>query len=257
LTDLPQFRRQQQIKKQTKQLREQIDKQNAELSNLKTELTSHLHENYVTKQELHQNYALKMELPEPYVHPKTGVCPQKPQSHKHETKDVVGLKNPEPYTLEDLKRDHPTLKEPYLHDPKPHSHPATEIMGKIQPEQIETEGLDADTVDQKHAKDLIAEVAKKVKRAYVGGGPHGNTHAPGEIDEINADITRVAPTRDADGYIASVQYYAGATLKYNAIINRDAEHYLTSVQYYVADSLKFTLTINRDTNKKITSIERS
>jgi len=153
LTDLVDFRRQQKIKKQTKQLAEQVDRQSAELSDLKTKLTSHSHGDYATKEE----------LPKPYVHPKTGVCPQKPQPHKHPTKDVIGLKTPEPYTLEDLKRDHPTLKEPYLHDPKRHNHPTSEITGKIQPWQIERKGLDSDTVDGKHAKDLI-------KRVYVGGG---------------------------------------------------------------------------------------
>ena len=199
MTDLVDFRRQQRIKKQTKQLAEQLSRQNAELGNLKTELKSHSHEDYPTKKELHQNYALKTELPKPYVHPKTGVCPQKPQPHKHETKDVIGLKTPEPYSIEDLKRDHPKLQEPYLHDPKQHSHPASEITGKIQPEQIEKRGLDADTVDGKHAKDLIKKVA------YMGGGegpsgpggPHGRSHETGGEDKVyfsalehtDADVT--------------------------------------------------------------------
>jgi hypothetical protein len=80
---------------------------------------------------------------------------------------------PEPYDFERLKLDHPRLKEPYLHEPKKHSHLTGEIVGRIQPAQIETVGLDADTVDQKHAKDLIGEIVKRVKKVYVGGGGGG------------------------------------------------------------------------------------
>jgi hypothetical protein len=46
------------------------------------------------------------------------------------------------------------------------------------------------------------------------------------------DITKTVQNRDADGYITSLEYYAGA-------------------------ALKFTLTIARDANKRITSIERT
>ena len=46
------------------------------------------------------------------------------------------------------------------------------------------------------------------------------------------DITKTVENRDVDGYITSIEYYAGTTLK-------------------------FTLTITRDANKRITSIERT
>lgn len=54
----------------------------------------------------------------------------------------------------------------------------------------------------------------------------------GSLIYSDADITKVVENRDADGYITSIEYYAG-------------------------DTLKFTLTVNRDADKRITSIERT
>jgi len=54
----------------------------------------------------------------------------------------------------------------------------------------------------------------------------------GTLTYSDADITKVVENRDADGYITSIEYYAGTTLK-------------------------FTLTVTRDANKRITQIERS
>jgi len=176
LTNLIEFRRQRRIKKRTQELAEQVEKQNTALSHLQTLFTTHKHENYAAKTHIHEKYVVKTELPKPYVHPKTGVCPQKPQPHGHIAKDIADLKIPEPYDLEQLKKDHPKLREPYLHQPKKHSHDAKDITGKIQPEQIERKGLDADTVDGKHAKDLV-------KRVYVGGGGAVN----------HADLLNVLP----------------------------------------------------------------
>jgi len=176
LTNLIEFRRQRQIKKRTKELAEQLEKQNTALSHLQTLFTTHEHENYAAKTHTHEKYVAKTELPKPYAHPKTGVCPQKPQPHGHIAKDIADLKIPEPYDFEQLKKDHPKLKEPYLHEPKKHSHDSEDITGKLKPEQIERKGLDADTVDGKHAKDLV-------KRVYVGGG--------GVVD--HADLLNVLP----------------------------------------------------------------
>jgi hypothetical protein len=193
------FRRQQRIKKQLKQLREQLTKLSVvtqqipplqesfeklkhqlepqlgkipllqkNFERLKTLLGSHTHKEYITKKQ----------LPKPYVHPKKGVCPQKPQVHKHLTKEIVDLKIPKPYDFEQLKRDHPKLKEPYLHKPKKHKHPAEDIISKIKPEQIQRKGLDADTVDGKHAKDLV-------KRLITGGaGAHARLHETGGADKV-------------------------------------------------------------------------
>jgi hypothetical protein len=254
MTDLIEYRRQQQIRKQLKQLTVQLDEQDSKLKQLESLFETHTHAEleeqstrFATREELK---AVKAIIPKPYVHPKKGVCPQKPQLHKHLAKEIIDLEIPKPYDIEQLKKDHPKLRDPYLHPPKHHKHPAEDVTGKIQPEQIQRKGLDADTVDGKHAKDLV-------KRVYVGGGPHGNMHAPGEADEINADITKVVPLRNGAGYVIGVEYYSGATLRYKAIINRDAEYYVTSIDWYVKDSLKFTLTVNRDADKTITSITRS
>ena len=54
----------------------------------------------------------------------------------------------------------------------------------------------------------------------------------GTLTHSDETITKVVQNRDADGYITSIEYYAGSTLK-------------------------FTLTIGRDSNKRITSIERT
>jgi len=54
----------------------------------------------------------------------------------------------------------------------------------------------------------------------------------GTLTYSNATITKTVETRDADGYISSIAYYAGVTLK-------------------------FTLAITRDANKRITQIERT
>jgi len=161
LTDLIEFRKQQRIKKQASELEQQIVRQDAALAQVQTGLAEHTHDDYVTR----------MELPKPYVHPKAGVCPQKPQLHVHNAKDILDLAAPKPYDVEQLRRDHPQLREPYLHDPKKHGHLASDLIGKIQPIQIEPIGLDADTLDRKHASDLVAEITKKVKKVYVGGGP--------------------------------------------------------------------------------------
>ena len=186
MTNLIEFRRQRQIKKRTEELAEQLEKQNTALSHLQTLFTTHEHENYAAKAHVHEKYVAKTELPKPYVHPKTGVCPQKPQPHGHIAKDIADLKIPEPYDLEQLKKDHPKLTEPHLHEPKKHSHDAEDIRGKIKPEQIEKRGLDADMVDGKHAKDLIKRVV------YMGGGegssgpggPHGRSHETGGEDKV-------------------------------------------------------------------------
>lgn len=183
MTDLIEFRRRQQIKKQLKKLAEQFDKQDATVKQLENLFEALTHDDFLTKEALaaqsttyatkEELRALKAEIPKPYVHPTTGVCPQKPRGHRHAKQDIIDLKIPKPYDIEQLKRDHPKLREPHLHPPLNHTHQATEIAGRIQPEQIETKGLDADTVDGKHAKDLV-------KRIYAGGGPH--THPESEVD---------------------------------------------------------------------------
>lgn len=65
-----------------------------------------------------------------------------------------------------------------------------------------------------------------------------------------------------DAYKAIWEKLAG-TLTYSdesitkIVENRDADGYVTSIEYYVGTTLKFTLTITRDANKRITSIERT
>jgi hypothetical protein len=176
MTDLIEYRRQQQIRKQLKQLTMQLGEQDSKVKQLESLFKTHTHSElpeqstrFATREELK---AMKAAIPKPYVHPTEGVCPQKPQVHKHIAKEIVDLEIPKPYDIEQLKRDHPKLREPYLHPPKQHKHPARDIAGKLKPEQIQRKGLDADTVDGKHAKDLI-------KRIYMGGGPH--THPESEV----------------------------------------------------------------------------
>jgi hypothetical protein len=192
MTDLIEFRRQQQIKGKLEHLMEQLDKQDIEVKSLKNSLTSHTHQDLLTKEALAEQSArfatreelkdVKADIPKPYVHPTRGVCPQKPQVHKHLTKEIVDLEIPKSYDVEQLKKDHPKLREPHLHPPKSHTHEASELTGKIKPEQIQRKGLDADTVDGKHAKDLV-------KRVYVGGGPHASQHETGGGDKVHfADL---------------------------------------------------------------------
>jgi hypothetical protein len=186
MTDLIEFRKHQQTKKQLKQLTEQLDKQNTNLKQLEDLFKAHTHDDFLTKEALaaqsirfatkEELRAVKTEIPKPYVHPATGVCPQKPKKHRHVRQDIINLKIPRPYDIEQLKKDHSKLREPHLHPPMTHSHDANEITGKIKPQQIERKGLDADTVDGKHAKELV-------KRIYAGGGPH--THPE---SEVNFDI---------------------------------------------------------------------
>jgi hypothetical protein len=65
-----------------------------------------------------------------------------------------------------------------------------------------------------------------------------------------------------DAYKAIWEKLAG-TLTYSdetitkTVQNRDADGYITSIEYYAGSTLKFTLTIMRDANKRITSIERT
>jgi len=65
-----------------------------------------------------------------------------------------------------------------------------------------------------------------------------------------------------DAYKAIWQKLAG-TLTYSdetitkIVENRDADGYITSLEYYAGTTLKFALTITRDANKRLTGIERS
>jgi len=65
-----------------------------------------------------------------------------------------------------------------------------------------------------------------------------------------------------DAYKAIWEKLAG-TLTYSdetitrIVENRDADGYITSLEYYAGTTKKFTLTITRDANKRITSIERT
>ena len=56
--------------------------------------------------------------------------------------------------------------------------------------------------------------------------------------------------------LAGTLTYSDATIT-KTVENRDADGYITSIGYYAGANLKFTLTITRDANKRITSIERS
>ena len=256
MTNLIEFRRRRQNKKRTEELAEQLDKQNTALSHLQTLFTTHEHEKNAAKTHVHEKYVAKTELPKPYVHPKTGICPQKPQPHAHIAKDIADLKIPEPYDLEQLKKDHPKLRAPYLHEPKKHSHDAKDITDKIQPEQIERKGLDADMVDGKHAKDLV-------KRVYVGGGGAVN----------HADLLNVLPDQhhnqlhasshekggiDVLGVVVAFKFGAeGATTTstvYVTIANSDIAFNPALFKFATTLYVKFIYHIKNDTAGKTTYI---
>jgi len=56
--------------------------------------------------------------------------------------------------------------------------------------------------------------------------------------------------------LAGTLTYSDETIT-KIVENRDADGYITSIEYYAGTTPKFTLTITRDANKRITSIERS
>ena len=56
--------------------------------------------------------------------------------------------------------------------------------------------------------------------------------------------------------LAGTLTYSDETIT-KTVENRDADGYITSIEYYAGTTLKFTLTITRDANKRITSIERT
>lgn len=52
----------------------------------------------------------------------------------------------------------------------------------------------------------------------------------GTLTYSDADITKTVENRDADGYITSIEYYAGETLKFTLTVNRDADKRITSIE---------------------------
>ena len=111
--------------------------------------------------------------------------------HRHDKRDILDLDIPLFLTLQDFKTAHRKLEPPDVHDPKPHGHEAhtsrfaeeehrhkaSELDELVKPEQIRFKGLNADTVDGKHAQEIIDEVEKKIPKKVVerwmGGGGGG------------------------------------------------------------------------------------
>lgn len=56
--------------------------------------------------------------------------------------------------------------------------------------------------------------------------------------------------------LAGTLTYSDETIT-KIVQNRDTDGYITSIEYYAGSTLKFTLTITRDTNNRITQIERT
>jgi len=75
-------------------------------------------------------------------------------------------------------------------------------------------------------------------------------------------LSRVSSERE-EKLLEDLKTILGGSLVYSdtsitkTVQNRDANGYITSIQYYAGTSLKFTLTITRDANNRITQIERT
>lgn len=52
----------------------------------------------------------------------------------------------------------------------------------------------------------------------------------GTLTYSDETITKIVQNRDTDGYITSIEYYAGETLKFTLAINRDADKRITSIE---------------------------
>ena len=106
--------------------------------------------------------------------------------HTHVESDILDLQR---YTFENLKQQHPLLESPFLHKPMRHgneahnpdfallnhTHQLNDLEGLISPQKILFKGLNADTLDGKHAQQILDEAkklipAKKVIERWMGGG---------------------------------------------------------------------------------------
>ena len=161
------------------------------LQNLSETLSSHNHTTLITRKQLQEAISEAI----------TSI-PEKPiRQHWHMSSEIKDLARP--YNKSQLEKDHVTLHEPYLHEPKQHSHTTDEILGLISPDQINRIGLDADTLDGYHITDIIALIRKLMKDVHVGGGGggismkvHGNAmHDPRFQEEITTVSSLPAATR--------------------------------------------------------------
>ena len=197
----------QKVKKEATQLATRVTKLSEDqtslsliLKNLEDSLSSHSHGEYITLSQLRENIkkAIDNIPPPPLI------------LHEHPSKDIKDLAKT--YDLAQLKIDHPDLREPFLHPPKRHTHTVDEILGLVEPRQINKIGLDADTLDGYHIKDLLELVRRLTKNVYVGGGSirgnagmtqHGNefhtpdfsevghTHTESNITDLSHDATKI------------------------------------------------------------------
>jgi hypothetical protein len=52
----------------------------------------------------------------------------------------------------------------------------------------------------------------------------------GTLTYSDETITKVVQNRDSDGYITSIEYYAGTTHKFTLAITRDADKRITGIE---------------------------
>lgn len=101
---------------------------------------------------------------------------------------------------------------------------SVELLNKLKELNSKTSDIEQNLDD---LKSKIDDIEQKIDEVKVDGTIR--VIVRGTLTYSDADITSTVENRDANGYITSIQYYAGATLEFTLTINRDANNRITSI----------------------------